>query len=544
MLTGEASDQTFYISAKGLSRCPRCGRHVVLADEVARTRCPFCDAGILEMPSGRMGPTEMIAALGGRTGRVAAALQLAGGRPPSAAPARDPGMSGDPRALWRLGDIDPGAEVHARHAVWELTLQCDLGCRHCGSRAGRARNEELSTAECLDVIAQLRDLGVREITLIGGEAYLRADWSLIAERIVASGMVCTMTTGARNLTSDRVRAAADAGIHSIGVSIDGLEATHDAMRGAKGSWRAAVDAANCIAGSAIRLSMNSQLNALTAPEIPALARLLVDIGSTAWQVQLTVPMGRAADRPRLLLQPVELLDLYPLLVWTKEYILERHGIALVPGNNIGYFSHLEQFLRYGGTGYGAHYTACEAGQSVIGIEADGSIKGCPSLPSRPYVGGNVREAPIRTIVTQRPEVTHLKRRTRDNLWGFCAGCYYGDVCLGGCSWTSHCVMGRPGNNPYCSHRAVQLAAEGLAERLVQVEGAAGVPFDAGRFAIVQEPLLDDTAVDSLFGIPVAEIVSATPRAGSVRPSSSFAAYLAPRKPPANRRVLQTLNDGS
>ncbi len=30
-------------------------------------------------------------------------------------------------------------------AVWELTLRCDLSCRHCGSRAGKARSEELGT---------------------------------------------------------------------------------------------------------------------------------------------------------------------------------------------------------------------------------------------------------------------------------------------------------------------------------------------------------------------------------------------------------------
>src|SRR4051812_43782865 len=60
--------------------------------------------------------------------------------------------------------------------VWEITLRCDLACRHCGSRAGPARPDELSTAECLDLVRQLAELGTREIALIGGEAYLREDW--------------------------------------------------------------------------------------------------------------------------------------------------------------------------------------------------------------------------------------------------------------------------------------------------------------------------------------------------------------------------------
>ena len=54
------------------------------------------------------------------------------------------------------------------YAVWEVTLKCDLACRHCGSRAGRARPDELSTAEALDLVSQMAALGVREVTLIGG----------------------------------------------------------------------------------------------------------------------------------------------------------------------------------------------------------------------------------------------------------------------------------------------------------------------------------------------------------------------------------------
>ncbi len=61
------------------------------------------------------------------------------------------------------------------YAVWEITLACDLACRHCGSRAGKARPDELTTAECIDLVDQMADLGVLEVTLIGGEAYLRGD---------------------------------------------------------------------------------------------------------------------------------------------------------------------------------------------------------------------------------------------------------------------------------------------------------------------------------------------------------------------------------
>ena len=79
-----------------------------------------------------------------------------------------------------LSDYD---KVVPNFVVWEITLACNLSCSHCGSRAGKARQKELSLEECFDIIQQLKDLGTREIALIGGEAFLRKDWLKIIERI-------------------------------------------------------------------------------------------------------------------------------------------------------------------------------------------------------------------------------------------------------------------------------------------------------------------------------------------------------------------------
>ena len=90
--------------------------------------------------------------------------------PLGAAPAARPDTD-DPRDLVRsIADLDP-ERPHPVYCVWEITLRCDLGCRHCGSRAGKARPAELSTEACLDVVRQLSEMGIRELTLIGGEAY-------------------------------------------------------------------------------------------------------------------------------------------------------------------------------------------------------------------------------------------------------------------------------------------------------------------------------------------------------------------------------------
>ena len=38
------------------------------------------------------------------------------------------------------------------HVVWEITLACNLKCKHCGSRAGKIRPDEVSTEDCLEVV--------------------------------------------------------------------------------------------------------------------------------------------------------------------------------------------------------------------------------------------------------------------------------------------------------------------------------------------------------------------------------------------------------
>lgn len=107
----------------------------------------------------------------------------------------------------------PVDAVRPRYAVWEITLQCDLACRHCGSRAGRARPDELDTAEALDLAGQIADLGVEDVTLIGGEAYLRKDWLEIAAALIERGVDTSVTTGGRGIDPARARARHGPGGH-------------------------------------------------------------------------------------------------------------------------------------------------------------------------------------------------------------------------------------------------------------------------------------------------------------------------------------------
>jgi radical SAM protein with 4Fe4S-binding SPASM domain len=379
----------------------------------------------------------------------------------------------------------PGDVPTPRYAVWELTLACDQKCIHCGSRAGAARPDELSTAECLDVVAQLRELGVGEVTIVGGEAYLRSDFILIIRAIREAGMAATMTTGGRNLTLARAEAMVEAGILSVSVSIDGMEAEHDRLRGIAGSWRSATQAMANVRRAGARVSVNTQINALTLPRLPEVLEHVARAGAFGWQLQITAPFGNAGDHPEILLQPYRWLELFELLDTLADRCAAL-GITLWPGNNLGYFGPVEAKLR-ARQRRGAHYGGCAAGRHQIGIEADGSVKGCPSLGGPQNVGGNVREHSVREIWERTEQLAYTRERTRADLWGYCAECYYADVCRGGCTATAEPLLGRPGNNPFCHHRALELDRLGYRERIELVRRGPGRPFDHGYYRIVREP---------------------------------------------------------
>jgi radical SAM protein with 4Fe4S-binding SPASM domain len=347
------------------------------------------------------------------------------------------------------------------YAVWELTLACNLACVHCGSRADKARPAELSTDEALDLVRQMRDAGIAEVTLIGGEAYLRPDWLEIVRAIRAAGMACTLTTGGYGISRTAAQNMAEAGLQQVSISIDGTRTTHDQLRGKQGSWDAAFQSFQHLRNAGLRLSANTQINRLSAPELPLIYADILAAGCSAWQIGLTELAEQA----------------------------ERDGLLFYPGNNIGYYGPYERRLRRM-QGDNAIWDGCQAGLTSIGIEADGTIKGCPSLPTAAYTGGNIRDASLRDIL-QTKELTLNEAmgtpQAADPLWGFCQTCDYAELCRGGCTWTAHVFFGQRGNNPYCHHRALTHKRQGTRERLELVTPAAGEPFDHGLFCLIEEP---------------------------------------------------------
>jgi radical SAM protein with 4Fe4S-binding SPASM domain len=186
-----------------------------------------------------------------------------------------------------------------------------------------------------------------------------------------------------------------------------------------------------------------------------------------------------------------MLELIPTLRQVNASVLVPAGVRLFLGNNVGYFNDFDngpgQTVSVGAELRSA-WTGCKAGQAVLGIEADGTLKGCPSLPTAAYSAGNLRRDNLENLLSGQGKVHEIARRDIDDLWGFCRSCEYAETCMGGCTWTAHALFGRSGNNPYCYHRAETMRAHGLQEMIVMSERAPGDPFDHGKFEIALVPV--------------------------------------------------------
>jgi radical SAM protein with 4Fe4S-binding SPASM domain len=103
-----------------------------------------------------------------------------------------------------------------------------------------------------------------------------------------------MVSNGLALSKETVERIRDAGITCVAVSIDGLEATHDSVRGVTGAWRRALDGLRRVADAGLQAAAITAVNARAVRELTAMRPYLSKVGVTTWQLQPVFPWGRAA----------------------------------------------------------------------------------------------------------------------------------------------------------------------------------------------------------------------------------------------------------
>jgi radical SAM protein with 4Fe4S-binding SPASM domain len=324
--------------------------------------------------------------------------------------------------------------------AWELTLTCNMKCMHCGSSAGDTRTHELTTKEALDLCHQLQELRAKYINLTGGEAILREDWYDISKEIRELGMEVSVLSNGLALNEKIISQFKKVGAYAIALSLDGGTAeTHDSIRGVPGSFEKCLSSLEALKKENLPATIITTVHKGNLKDLPKIRDLI--IGKTkAWQIQIAVPIGRF---PMDFILTKEEFYAVALFIASTRKRYSVKDLAVMGAHSIGYHS---QVLR--NTMVSPVWNGCQAGISVLGIQSDGGIKGCLSLPDS-FIEGNIRQRSLADIWAD-PNAFHYNRNCKNSdLKNQCTSCRFGKTCKGGCTTVSASITGTPHNNPYC-----------------------------------------------------------------------------------------------
>lgn len=338
-----------------------------------------------------------------------------------------PGLRNYMRGDQTMPDIDSHSSYELSSCNWELTLRCTLNCMHCGSGAGNARENELSIDECFQVADELVSLGCRKLTMIGGEVFLFKGWERLSQYLADKGVGVNIITNGYRVGKSEIEQIKRAGLINVGISIDGMEATHNRIRGRADSFRRIKNTLDLLNENEISIGAITSLMKINCDELEELYQFLSENGVEVWQLQLVSAMGNMAGKNELAVAPRQVRQVTDFI---RDKNRERR-MVVIAADSIGYFDDNEAYIR-GRSSPVCCWDGCSAGISGIFIDSVGNIKGCGALYSDIFIEGNVRKTPLAEIWNDRNAFAYNRKFKDDMLSGMCAGCDVGSDCKGGC----------------------------------------------------------------------------------------------------------------
>jgi radical SAM protein with 4Fe4S-binding SPASM domain len=288
-----------------------------------------------------------------------------------------------PRAAFRVGS---GERPSLRYLLVHLTGRCNLRCSHC--YAADLADRDLPFVALADALAEFERGGGLRLMLSGGEPLLHPDFWRLDELLPGLDVRAVLLTNGTLLTPELARRLH---VHEVQVSLDGMEESHDALRGA-GAFEAATRGLATVREAGLQVSVASTVNALNLGDFERLAALVEALDAWQWTIDVPCPAGRMARRPELEAPPAEAAAIL------------GHGFASgTHGDDFDYLC-------------GAHLAA---------VMPDGRVGKCGLLPDEG--GGHLDNG----LIASWRRITH---RTTASLGTVCRSCRFLAECRGGCRY--------------------------------------------------------------------------------------------------------------
>lgn len=364
--------------------------------------------------------------------------------------------------------------------IWNLIRRCNLTCKHCYSfSADTDFAGELSTAEVFAVMADLRAFGVPVLILSGGEPLLRPDLLSITARAKELGFFVALSSNGTLIDQANIEAIAAARYDYVGISLDGIGATHDAFRRKQGAFAASLNAVRLCRAHGIKVGLRFTLTLANAHHLADLLALADAEGVDKFYLSHLNYAGRG-DRNR------GTDATFAMTRRAMEQVFEAacrsaergQGKEFVTGNNDADRVFLLHWARQRFPASAgqlraklAQWGGNASGINVANIDNLGNVH--PDTFWGHHTLGNVRARPFSAIWqdTSDPIMAGLKRLPR-RIKGRCGTCAHFDICGGNTRIRALRLTGDPwAADPGCY----------LTDDEISGEAPAGVATDAPAF---------------------------------------------------------------
>jgi heme d1 biosynthesis radical SAM protein NirJ len=322
--------------------------------------------------------------------------------------------------------------------IWNLVRRCNLACKHCYSiSADIDFPGELSTREVFVVMDDLKSFGVPVLILSGGEPLLRPDIFEIAGRAKSLGFYVGLSSNGTLIDETNIEPIRAVGFDYVGVSLDGIAATHDKFRRKAGAFDASLRGIRLCRELGIKVGVRYTMTRDNAHDLPALLRLIEDESIDRFYFSHLNYAGRGNNNRKDDAQHQMTrwaMDLLFDTCW--DYVSRGLVKEFTTGNNDAdgvyllfwvrrRFPHLEAHLRAKLAQWGGN----SSGVNVANIDNLGNVH--PDTMWWHHSLGNVRERPFSCIWpdTSDPLMAGLKASPR-KVGGRCGECRYFDICGG------------------------------------------------------------------------------------------------------------------
>jgi radical SAM protein with 4Fe4S-binding SPASM domain len=318
-----------------------------------------------------------------------------------------------------------------RFVVWMATRRCNLRCRYCVLPHEESPGPDLTTAEVKRIFASIADdfdPARIMVGITGGEATLRPDLVEIV-RYLVSLRFRTVAVDSNGLQYGRhpelLDRLVEAGMRCPTISADGVGEGQHRLRGDRSCGRLTWTGIEYLQKRYPKLGLTTICAAspLNLHEVPAVFKRFEQLGVAFSRLSPIFPVGRAAHDPEVVLSDGQLAQ---ALAWVAE-----QRIAFAAGKRDIEIEFVDDGwcgLAWEGGMLRSNFLYCRAGVTVIGLEHDGRIVGCPVIHAAFNVQGDARRQKVSEVWNKGFSVF------RDRAWlrcGPCQTCGEWDACLGG-----------------------------------------------------------------------------------------------------------------